>query len=134
MSTIGKALGYFGFGDASATAVETRETKPRPSTAAARPRRVGDMNEIVTLEPMSYSDSKDVAAHFRNRVPVIVNIVNLSESEARRMVDFMLGLTQGLEGKIARVTEKVFLLSPHHISVTDNNDQSGAADEELVGY
>ena len=76
----------------------------------------------------------EVASHFRERVPVIVNIVNLSEAEALRMVDFMVGLTQGLEGKIARVTEKVFLLSPAHVNVSESSDQSAASNEELVGY
>lgn len=133
MSTIRKTLNYFGFGDASPVAVETREVRPRPTAATSRPRKAGDLNEIVTLEPMSYTSAHEVASHFRERVPVIVNIVNLSEVEAQRMVDFMVGLTQGLEGKIARVTEKVFLLSPSHVSVSDNSEQSAASDE-LVGY
>lgn len=134
MSTIRKTLNYFGFGEASPVTVETRELKPRPSSSSSRPRKAGDLNEIVTLEPMSYSSAHEVASHFRERVPVIVNIVNLSEAEAQRMVDFMVGLTQGLEGKVARVTEKVFLLSPAHVSVSDNSEQQTSMNDELVGY
>lgn len=134
MGTIRKTLNYFGFAEASPVSVETRDVRPRASTASSRPRRSGDLNEIVTLEPMSYSSAHEVASHFRERVPVIVNIVNLSEAEALRMVDFMVGLTQGLEGKVARVTEKVFLLSPAHVNVSESNDQSAASNEELVGY
>lgn len=134
MSTIRKTLNYFGFGEASPVSVETREVRPRAAASSSRPRRAGDLNEIVTLEPMSYTNAHEVASHFRERVPVIVNIVNLSEAEAQRMVDFMVGLTQGLEGKIARVTEKVFLLSPAHVNVSESGEQSGAGNEELVGY
>jgi cell division inhibitor SepF len=134
MGLFGNVANYFGFGQAPAVSADPRDSRPRPAAATARPRRANDLNEIVTLEPTSYANSTDVAAHFRTNVPVIVNIVNLSEVEARRMVDFMLGLTQGLNGKIARVTEKVFLLSPHNVSVTDNNEQGGNAEEDLVGY
>lgn len=133
MSVLGKAANYFGFGEAAPVSVESREPKPR-ATTAARPRRTGDLNEIVTLEPMSYSECKEVAAHFRNHVPVIVNIVNLSEGEALRLVDFMIGLTQGLNGKISRVTAKVFLLSPAHVSVSDSNDSQSSVEDDLVGY
>lgn len=134
MGLFGNVANYFGFGQAPAVSADSRDLRPRPTAVTARPRRANELNEIVTLEPTSYANSTDVAAHFRTNVPVIVNIVNLSELEARRMVDFMLGLTQGLNGKIARVTEKVFLLSPHNVSVTDNNEQGGSAEEDLVGY
>ena len=36
----------------------------------------------------------------------------------RRLIDFASGLSQGLYGKIERVTNKVFLLSPEHVAVS----------------
>ena len=77
------------------------------------------MSEIVTLDPESYADAKEVAAHFRSGVPVIVNIGAMSEADAKRMLDVMIGLKEGLEGHLRRVTPKVFLLSPQNVSVTD---------------
>ena len=77
------------------------------------------MSEIVTLDPESYADAKEVAAHFRSGVPVIVNIGSMSEADAKRMLDFMIGLKEGLEGHLRRVTPKVFLLSPQNVAVTD---------------
>jgi len=58
------------------------------------------MSEIVTLDPESYADAKEVAAHFRSGVPVIVNIGSMSEADAKRMLDFMIGLKEGLEGHL----------------------------------
>src|SRR6185312_14563120 len=49
----------------------------------------------------------------RNAAPVEMN-----EPDARRLVDFASGLSQGLYGKIERVTSKVFLLSPAHVAVS----------------
>jgi cell division inhibitor SepF len=46
----------------------------------------------------------------------------------------MLGLKEGLEGNIRRVTPKVFLLTPGHVAVNDEEAEDGAeiGDELLI--
>ncbi|GAA4264578.1 cell division protein SepF [Frondihabitans peucedani] len=77
-----------------------------------------EMNEILTVHPREYKDAQAIAASFRDGIPVIINLSQMSEGDARRLVDFASGLSQGLYGKIERVTNKVFLLSPAHIAVS----------------
>lgn len=77
-----------------------------------------EVNEILTVHPKKYEDAKLIAETFRDGIPVIMNLSDMSETEARRLVDFSSGLTQGLYGHIERVTPKVFLLSPSHIQVS----------------
>jgi cell division inhibitor SepF len=77
-----------------------------------------EMNEILTVHPREYKDAQSIAASFRDGIPVIINLSQMSEGDARRLVDFASGLSQGLYGKIERVTNKVFLLSPAHIAVS----------------
>lgn len=90
-----------------------------------------EVNEILTVHPKKYEDAKLIAETFRDSIPVVMNLSQMSESEARRMVDFASGLTQGLYGHIERVTPKVFLLSPSHIQVSgDANDEP--SDEGLI--
>ena len=48
---------------------------------------------------------------------MIVNLTNMSESDARRMVDFSAGLVFGLHGAIERVTPRVFLLTPASVDI-----------------
>jgi cell division inhibitor SepF len=75
-----------------------------------------------------------VAAHYRIGIPVIVNMGEMSEVESRRMLDFMLGLKEGLEGHMRRVTPKVFLLTPTHVAVNEEQaaESSSEVDELLV--
>ena len=125
MGVANSVMSFFGFGSSES---ETTQT-PKPRASAPRPRRSSDMSEIVTLDPQSYVDAKEVAANFRAGVPVIVNIGAMSESDAKRMLDFMIGLKEGLEGHLRRVTPKVFLLSPTNVAVTDaDNDQDDPED------
>jgi cell division inhibitor SepF len=77
-----------------------------------------DMNEILTVHPRQYKDAQVIAESFREGIPVIINLSQMSEPDARRLIDFASGLSQGLYGKIERVTNKVFLLSPAHVAVS----------------
>jgi cell division inhibitor SepF len=85
---------------------------------SAKNQAASDMNEIVTVHPKQYSDAKVIAENFREGVPVIMNLSQMTETDARRLIDFASGLSQGLYGKIERVTSKVFLLSPAHVAVS----------------
>ena len=114
----------------SSTAAESR---PVARVAPMRPRRgVSEVNEIYTIEPRSYAEAPEVAANFRLGIPVIVNMGEMSELDSRRMLDFMLGLKEGLEGHLKRVTPKVFLLSPNHVAVNNEDDETEATDDLLV--
>ena len=77
-----------------------------------------EMNEILTVHPRQYRDAQMIAESFREGVPVIINLSQMSDADARRLIDFASGLSQGLYGKIERVTSKVFLLSPAHVVVS----------------
>jgi cell division inhibitor SepF len=81
----------------------------------------GDMNEILTVHPRQYKDAQVIAENFREGIPVIINLSQMSEPDARRLIDFASGLSQGLYGKIERVTNKVFLLSPAHVAVSGDH-------------
>ena len=82
-----------------------------------------EMNEILTVHPRAYKDAKVIAENFREGIPVIINLSQMSEPEARRLVDFASGLSEGLYGKIERVTSKVFLLSPAHVAVSGDQGE-----------
>ena len=78
-----------------------------------------DLRRIVTVHPSTYNEARVIGESFRDGVPVIVNLSNMSESDARRMVDFSAGLVFGLHGAIERVTPRVFLLTPISVSIDD---------------
>src|SRR5690349_12064572 len=90
---------------------------PRRTPAATRHHAPSGMNDILTVHPLHSNDRQAIAESFREGVPVIINHSQMSEPEARRLIDFASGLSMGLYGKIERVTNKVFLLSPEHVAV-----------------
>ncbi|UFU04237.1 cell division protein SepF [Ruania suaedae] len=76
-----------------------------------------NLRRITTVHPRSYTDAKSIGEAFRAGTPVIMNLTDMSDAEAKRLVDFSAGLIFGLHGSIERVTNKVFLLSPATVEV-----------------
>ena len=80
--------------------------------------RTADMSRIITVHPRTYNEARTIGEHFRDGVPVIMNLSEMEDVDAKRLVDFAAGLIFGLRGSIERVTSKVFLLSPPNVNVT----------------
>ncbi len=92
----------------------TRRPVRRPRSSPADDRRY----QITTLHPTSFSEGRTIGEHFRDGVPVILNLTEMAEADAKRLVDFAAGLAFGLRGTMERVTNRVFLLSPANVQVT----------------
>jgi len=105
-------------------AVSKAPVTPLRRAAPVRVASPNEMNEILTVHPRQYKDAQVIAESFREGIPVIINLSQMSEPDARRLVDFASGLSQGLYGKIERVTSKVFLLSPAHVVVSGESSSS----------
>jgi cell division inhibitor SepF len=90
----------------------------RPVAVASPSRRAVDSARIVTLHPRTYNDARTLGENFRDGIPVIMNLSDMDDVDAKRLVDFAAGLIFGLRGSIDRVTAKVFLLSPADVEVT----------------
>jgi cell division inhibitor SepF len=99
-------------GDGSAAAA-ARPAEREPAAAVQH----ADLARITTLHPRTYNEARAIGEHFRDGTPVIINLTEMVDSDARRLVDFSAGLIFGLRGSIDRVTNKVFLLSPANVEV-----------------
>jgi cell division inhibitor SepF len=94
-----------------------RDPQARPTTTVA------PMSRITTLHPRTYNEARVIGENFRDGVPVIMNLSEMDDTDAKRLVDFAAGLVFSVRGTIERVTNKVFLLSPPNVSVTAEDKQ-----------
>ena|SRR5436190_328497 len=100
-----------------------RENEPTPVPVTPTPARAtrtasSGASRITTLHPRTYNDARAIGESFRDGTPVIMNLSEMDDGDAKRIVDFAAGLVFGLRGTIERVTQKVFLLSPVNVVVT----------------
>lgn len=124
--------------DAPARRSEPEQARPvanlaerrRPATATPRDGEtqrptstVAPMSRITTLHPRTYNEARVIGENFRDGVPVIMNLSEMDDTDAKRLVDFAAGLVFSVRGTIERVTNKVFLLSPPNVSVAAEDKQ-----------
>ncbi|PKW19407.1 cell division inhibitor SepF [Saccharopolyspora spinosa] len=94
-----------------------------PRESVSRLRAVTDtgtqfnLSKITTLHPRSYSEARTIGEQYRDGTPVIMNLTEMEEADAKRLVDFAAGLAFALRGSIEKVTNRVFLLSPPNVDV-----------------
>jgi cell division inhibitor SepF len=94
--------------------ISQRRRSQGPAAASAA---VQELSRITTLHPRTYNEARTVGENFRDGVPVIMNLSEMDDADAKRLVDFAAGLVFATRGTIERVTNKVFLLSPPNVSV-----------------
>jgi cell division inhibitor SepF len=148
MRRIGEYLGLLedtGYDEYDAEGYEAQESAParetRPERARVRSASVADISErrrpgpapavgvvaelsrITTLHPSTYNEARAVGEQYRDGTPVIMNLSEMNDADAKRLVDFAAGLIFATRGSIERVTNKVFLLSPPNVTVAAADKQ-----------
>ncbi len=106
-------------------------TRSKPVERATA--RTVDPMKITTLHPRSYNDARRIGEEFRNGNPVIMDLTELDDGDAKRIVDFAAGLVFGLRGSIERVTKKVFMLSPANVNVDADEARAQVEKQGLAG-
>jgi cell division inhibitor SepF len=103
------------------------DTAPPVAPAQPSDRFAGDpfaddeaypLSRIVTLHPHNYNEARPIGERYREGNPVIMNLTEMEDRDAKRLVDFAAGLAFALRGSIDKVTNKVFLLSPPNVDVS----------------
>jgi len=102
--------------------------RPAVATPVQSGPRVAELSRITTLHPSTYNEARVIGENFREGIPVIMNLSEMDDEDAKRLVDFAAGLVFAVHGSIERVTNKVFLLSPPNVSVAAEDKQRIAED------
>ena len=119
----------------SGTAVQSGGSGAQSGAQSSSPTttspRTADLTRIITVHPRTYNEARTIGEHFRDGVPVIMNLTEMEDVDAKRLVDFAAGLVFGLHGSIERVTSKVFLLSPENVEVSTSGPEVAKATRGL---
>ncbi len=95
-----------------------KQVAPGARPSSVRPVRPAPAAKPVVIAPASFNQAQEVADHFRDSQPVIMNLQGLSRELSRRLIDFASGVCYGLGGQMERVAVDVFLLTPSKMEVS----------------
>jgi cell division inhibitor SepF len=74
---------------------------------------------VHNARPTSFNDCGLIADRFKGRQPVIIDLTAIRPSEQQRFLDFVAGLTYGLNGEISKISTGVYLITPQGAHVAD---------------
>ena len=94
---------------------------PRPSVV----RTIGPTTaaRVHVIEPSGFGDAPEVGDRLKANQPVILNLQGLPKELQRRLIDFSSGLAYAVGGKMARVNDQVFLLTPTDVEVSQEEKE-----------
>jgi FtsZ-interacting cell division protein YlmF len=72
---------------------------------------------IVRAEPTTMAEATPVADEIKRQIPVVLNLENASPEEARRIKDFLGGVTYGLNGYMRKIANWVYVCAPFDMPV-----------------
>ena len=90
--------------------------------------------EIVVLEPASFADAREIAESLKVKKCILLNMRKTDKELARRIVDFLSGISYAMEGNSQKVADNIFLFVPGHmeIVIADHQDQTPNKQDDLI--
>ena len=102
-----------------------RNVVPLPTAHAQPPAR---KQEIVVLEPASFADAREIAETLKLNKCILLNMRKTDKELARRIVDFLSGISYAIEGSSQKVADQIYLFTPAHFDIIIH-DQFGGKEE-----
>lgn len=95
------------------------------STEASSPRRgnkVVNINTttqlaVVLVKPDRFENAAEIADHLKDKRTVVLNLEQTNKDIARRLVDFLSGVAYANEGKIKKVANSTYIITPYNVDI-----------------
>ena len=105
-----------GYGSDGLSEVQNDDETPSGQLA------MGNGIEIAIVRPRNFRDAATVGEYYRREIPVIINLEDLDNALATRIIDFVSGLILGLCGDIERISRRTFLIVPADSTIVTTHE------------
>lgn len=76
---------------------------------------------VVLVKADQFNNVADIADHLKNKMTVVLNLETTDKETSKRMLDFMSGVTYAIEGKIKRVANGTYLITPLDVEIVGDD-------------
>ena len=98
---------------------ESRETAHPAGKGVVRSLgTAGPPRQVHVVEPRIYDDAQEFADRLKGGVPVIINLRLTEPKHAPKILHFASGLVYGLNGRMQKVAESVYLITPFNVEIS----------------
>ena len=73
--------------------------------------------QVVLVKPERFDAAPEIADHLREKRTVVLNLESTNKEIARRLVDFLSGVAYAQDGKIKRVANSTYIITPYNVDI-----------------
>ncbi len=73
--------------------------------------------KVVLVKPERFENASEIADQLKDKRTVVINLESTNKDVARRLVDFLSGVAYAIEGKIKKVAENTYIITPYHVDI-----------------
>lgn len=72
---------------------------------------------VVLVKPDRFENAAEIADHLKDKRTVVLNLEQTNKDIARRLVDFLSGVAYANEGKIKKVANSTYIITPYNVDI-----------------
>jgi len=73
--------------------------------------------QVVLVKPDKFESVSEIADHLKNKRTVVLNLEKAHRDVARRLFDFLSGVAYANEGKIQKVANNTYIITPYNVGL-----------------
>ena len=95
---------------------------PETTSSVRRSNKVVNINAttqlaVVLVKPDRFENAAEIADHLKDKRTVVLNLEQTNKDVARRLVDFLSGVAYANEGKIKKVANSTYIITPYNVDI-----------------
>lgn len=72
---------------------------------------------VVLVKPDRFENAAEIADHLKDKRTVVLNLEQTNKDIARRLIDFLSGVAYANEGKIKKVANSTYIITPYNVDI-----------------
>lgn len=72
---------------------------------------------VVLVKPERFEHAAEIADHLREKRTVVLNLESTNKDISRRLIDFLSGVAYAHEGKIKKVANSTYIITPFNVEI-----------------
>jgi len=73
--------------------------------------------QVILVKPEKFENAAEIADHLRDKRTVVLNLESTNKDVARRLIDFLSGVTYAQDGKIKKVAVSTYIITPYNVDI-----------------
>lgn len=97
---------------------EEEEAKPRLFSRKVAPVKKSGSLEVALVKPSVFDDAKTIVDDLLYGKAVVLNMEGINTEIAQRIIDFTSGATYSMNGKLQKISNYIFIITPESVSLS----------------